>query len=156
LILTTLPILIGLVIQTLKGYFDYNLSTYLIDSYLITLPDYLQMVMLVFAVHLVVNNKFAGHAASIGLWLVLIVLRNFAGLNFNLFFFSYKPDFTWSEMNGLGHFGEPLFWFNIYWTFFGIFLILFFAIFFSRGTENGFKNRLKAAKKKLLSPSTVV
>lgn len=57
LLLTTLPIFIGLIIQTLKGYYNYQLTTYLIDSYLITLPDYLQMVMLVFAIHLVINNK---------------------------------------------------------------------------------------------------
>ena len=88
LALTTLPILVGLIVQTLKGYFQYDLGVYLTDSYLISLPDYLQMVMLVFAVHLVANNKFAGHAAAIGIWLVILILRNFAGYNFNLFFFS--------------------------------------------------------------------
>ncbi|MEM1407567.1 MAG: M1 family aminopeptidase [Bacteroidota bacterium] len=155
-ILATIPILVGLVIQTLKGYFNYNLSTYLIDSYLISFPDYLQMVMLVFAVHLLVNNKFAGHAASIGLWLVLIILRSFASYDFNLFFYSYKPNYTWSEMNGLGHFGEPLFWFNSYWTAIGIFLLLFFSIFFSRGSEGNFKTRLRQAKSMFVSPQTVV
>ncbi|TRX51395.1 hypothetical protein FNH22_24195 [Fulvivirga sp. M361] len=155
-ILATIPILIGLAIQTLKGYFNYSLSTYFIDSYLISFPDYLQMVMLVFAVHLFINNKFAGHAASIGLWLVLIILRSFANFDFNLFFYSYKPNYAWSEMNGLGHFGEPLFWFNSYWMAFGFFLLLFFSIFFSRGTEVSFKNRLRRAKASLVSPSTVI
>ncbi|WP_373400388.1 hypothetical protein V8V91_12730 [Algoriphagus halophilus] len=127
LLLTTLPIVVGIIIQTLKGYFNYDLGVYLVDSYLISLPDYLQMVMLVFAVHLLVNNKFAGHAAAIGIWVLIIVLRNFANYDFNMFFFSYKPGYRWSDMNGLGHFGEPLFWFNLYWTAFGIFLILFSA-----------------------------
>ena len=86
LILTTVPIFVGILIQTLKGYFNYDLKVYLIDSYLISLPDYLQMVLLVFAVHVVVNNKFAGHAAAIGIWLVMLILRNFADYNFNLFF----------------------------------------------------------------------
>jgi ABC-type transport system involved in multi-copper enzyme maturation permease subunit len=155
-LLASLPILIGVLVQTSKGYFNYHLSTYLTDSYLIVFPDYLQMVMLVFAVHLLVNNKFAGHAASIGLWLVMIVLRNFAGYNFNLFFYSYKPDYRWSEMNGLGHFGEPLFWFNLYWMLFGIFLILFLSIFYSRGTESSFRNRWRTAKTRLLSKTTAV
>jgi ABC-2 type transport system permease protein len=153
LVLTTLPILVGLIVQTLKGYFHYDLSVYLIDSYLISLPDFLQMVMLVFAVHLVVNNKFAGHAAAIGIWLVMIILRSFADYNFNLFFFSYKPGYTWSDMNGLGHFAEPLIWFNIYWTAWGIFLLLFFSIFFSRGTENSWKSRLNSAKARLKKPA---
>ncbi|MCX2745445.1 M1 family aminopeptidase [Mangrovivirga sp. M17] len=156
LILATLPILVGLAVQTLKGYHEYHLSTYLIDCYLITFPDYLQMIMLVFAVHLLVNNKFAGHATSIGIWLIFIVLRQFANYDFNLFFYSYKPNYRWSEMNGLGHFGEPLFWFNIYWTLFGISLVLFFSIFYSRGTENNFKKRIQNAKSRLFSKWTVV
>ena len=150
LVLTTLPIVVGVGVQTLKGYFDYDLGVYLTDSYLISLPDYLQMVMLVFAVHLVANNKFAGHAAAIGIWLVILILRNFADYNFNLFFFSYKPGYTWSDMNGLGHFGKPLFWFNLYWTAWGIFLVLFFSVFFSRGSENSLKSRWVAAKSRFL------
>ncbi|WP_297336549.1 M1 family aminopeptidase [Algoriphagus sp.] len=153
LLLTTLPILIGITVQTLKGFFEYDLKVYLIDSYLISLPDYLQMVMLVFAVHLLVNNKFAGHATAIGIWLIMIVLRNFAEYDFNLFFYSYKPGYTWSDMNGIGHFAEPLFWFNLYWTAWGIFLVLFFSIFFSRGTDSAFKSRLETAKSKLSSPA---
>ncbi|WPR74560.1 ABC transporter permease/M1 family aminopeptidase [Algoriphagus sp. NG3] len=148
LLLATLPVVVGLIIQTLKGYFNYDFGVYFVDSYLISLPDYLQMVMLVFAVHLVVNNKFTGHATAIGVWVLIIILREFANYDFNLFFFSYKPSYRWSDMNGLGHFGEPLFWFNLYWTAFGIFLILFFSIFFSRGTENSFKSRLINARKK--------
>ena len=156
LILTTIPVVVGLVVQTLKGYFDYDLEVYLIDSYLIGLPDYLQMVMLVFAVHIVVNNKFAGHAVAIGIWLVMIILRDFADYNFNLFFYSYKPGYTWSDMNGLGHFAAPLFWFNLYWTAWGLFLLLFFSIFFSRGTENSWKSRWQAAKSRLGSPGTKI
>ncbi|WP_332912389.1 hypothetical protein [Algoriphagus boritolerans] len=152
-VLTTLPIIVGLLVQTLKGYFDYNIPVYLIDSYLISLPDFLQMVMLVFAVHLVVNNKFAGHAAAIGIWVVMIILRNFAEYDFNLFFFSYKPSYTWSDMNGLGHFAAPLIWFNIYWTAWGIFLVLFFSIFFSRGIEDSWKSRIKTAKTRLRNPA---
>ncbi|WP_194775905.1 ABC transporter permease/M1 family aminopeptidase [Pararhodonellum marinum] len=155
-ILSAIPILVGVIIQTLKGYFQYDFYTYFVDSFLIALPDTLQMVMLVFAVHLLVNNKFAGHAAAIGVWLVMIILRNFAEFDFNLFFYSYKPNYMWSEMNGLGHFGKPLFWFNIYWTAFGLFLILFFSIFFTRGVEDSFKSRWKAARQKLGKPATLL
>jgi ABC-type transport system involved in multi-copper enzyme maturation permease subunit len=148
--LTTLPIVVGVIVQTLKGYFDYDFGVYLTDSYLISLPDYLQMTMLVFAVHLVVNNKFAGHAAAIGIWLVILILQNFADYNFNLFFFSYKPGYTWSDMNGLGHFGTSLFWFNLYWTAWGLFLVLFFSVFFSRGSENTFRSRWNTAKRRFM------
>ena len=129
------------------------LGVYFTDSFLISFPDYLQMTLLVFAVHLVVNNKFAGHAAAIGIWLVILILRNFADYNFNLFFFSYKPGYTWSDMNGLGHFGKPLFWFNLYWTAWGIFLVLFFSVFFSRGSESSWRSRWKMAKDRFFGTS---
>jgi ABC-type transport system involved in multi-copper enzyme maturation permease subunit len=153
LALTILPIIVGVLIQTLKGYFDYDLGVYFTDSFLISLPDYLQMTLLVFAVHLVVNNKFAGHAAAIGVWLVILILRNFADYNFNLFFFSYKPGYTWSDMNGLGHFGKSLFWFNLYWTAWGLFLVLFFSVFFSRGSESSWKSRWKMARDRFFGTS---
>ncbi len=156
LLLATIPVVVGPIIQILKGYYQFNWSTYFIDSYLITFPDYLQMSMLIFAVHLFVNNKFGGHAVSIALWLAMIVLRTFADFNFNLFFFSYKPGYLWSDMNGLGHFGAPLLWYNLYWTLFGLFLILFFSITYSRGAESNIKTRLSNAKERLLKPYALV
>lgn len=155
-VLASLPIVVGLLIQLAKGYTQLDLPVYLVDSYLISFPDYLQLMMLVFAIHLLINQKFAGHAVSIGIWLVMIVLRTFADYDFNLFFYSYKPSYMWSEMNGLGHFGEQLFWFNLHWTVVGLFLVLFFSIFYSRGTESTIKSRLLLAKQRLTAPSTLV
>jgi ABC-2 type transport system permease protein len=155
LVLATLPMVVGVLVQTLKGYFHYDFKAYLIDSYLITYVDYLQMIMLVFAVHLLVNNKFGGHAVSIALWLLLFILRSFVELNFNLFFFSYKPNFIWSDMNGLGHFAQPLLWFNVYWTAFGLFLVLFFSLFYSRGTEAGFLQRFKGARQRMMGQTAL-
>lgn len=155
-LLASLPIVVGLIIQTLKGYYNYDIGVYLIDSYLISFPDYLQMLMLIFAIHLIVNNKFAGHAVSIGIWLVMIVLRDFADFNFNLFFFSYKPNYIWSDMNGLGHFGSPLLWYNLYWTAFGVFLILFFSLFYARGSDINFKKRLSQGKSRLKNSTAVL
>lgn len=155
-VLATIPIVVGVIVQLLKGYTNLKIGWYLIDTYLITFPDFVQMVMLVFAVHMIVNSKFAGHAAAIAVWLIILVLRNFAGYDFNLFFYSYEPGYRWSEMNGLGHFAEPLLWFNIYWTSFGIFLLLFAAIFYTRGSESTFKSRLIAAKSRLTQGPTLV
>lgn len=153
LILTTIPFFAGILVQTLKGYFNYELEIYLIDGYLISLPDYLQMVLLVFVVHMVVHNKFAGHFTAIIIWMAMYILRNFADFDFNMFFYSYKPNWTWSDMNGLGHFVKPLFWFNLYWSAWGLFLVLFLSIFYSRGTENNWKSRWQIAKSRLSKPA---
>jgi ABC-2 type transport system permease protein len=152
-ILAVIPIPVGLLVQTLKGYFNYELPIYLVDSLLITYPDYLQMVMLVFAIHMLFNNKFAGHAASIAVWVVLGVVMDLADINFRLFLYSFKPSYIWSDMNQLGHFSSSLLWFNIYWTAIGLFLVLFFSIFFIRGAEVNFASRWNKAKKRFKSPA---
>jgi hypothetical protein len=69
------------------------------------------MVMLVFAVHLVVNNKFAGHAAAIGT----------AGadgtpgfLRVTISIPSFIPELPLEQI--VGTFWRTAFWFNLYWT----------------------------------------
>jgi ABC-2 type transport system permease protein len=153
LVLAIIPIPVGILIQIMKGYFQFDLHIYLIDSFLISLPDYLQMTMLVFAIHLLVDKKFVGHALSIAVWLIIAVVLGLAKINFTMFQYSFKPPYLWSDMNGLGHFAAPLFWFNLYWTAFGLFLVLLFSIFFKRGTENSFSSRWKTAKKRFKTPA---
>ena len=99
--------------------------------------------MLAFFVHALVNSKFLGHFVGIAVWFLMFVLRNFLEMNYNLFFYSFKPGYQISDMNGFGHFAAPLFWFNFYWMAFGLILLLFAALFWTRGTENNFKKRLK-------------
>jgi hypothetical protein len=141
-ILVTIPMLVGMLVQILRGYFHFKFEFYLIDLYAITFWDYLQMTMLAFFVHALVNNKFLGHFVGIAIWFLMFVLRNFLDMNYNLFFYSYKPGYAISDMNGFGHFAEPLFWFNFYWLAFGGILLLLAALFWARGTEQSFKKRL--------------
>lgn len=141
LMLATIPMLVGLLVQVFKGFFNFKLHYYLIDLYLITFWDYLQMALLAFFVHALVNNKFLGHFAGMGIWIAMFVLRNFMDFNYNLAFFSYKPGYMISDMNDFGHFAKPLFWFNVYWTALGFILLFMAALMWSRGTEQGWKTR---------------
>ena len=141
--LATIPMLVGVLIQVLKGFFNFKFDFYLKDLYLITYWDYLQMTMLAFFVHVLVNNKFVGHFVGIAVWFIMFILRNFLEFNYNLFFYSYKPSYLISDMNGFGHFAQPLFWYNLYWMAFGGILLLLTAAFWMRGAESSFKRRLR-------------
>jgi hypothetical protein len=105
----------------LKGYFHFDFGKYFTDLYLLELPEYLQLTLLTFFVHTLVNNKFPGHVVSIGIWVLMFSLRQFGEYNYNLFFYSYTPGYTLSDMNGFGHFLRPLTLFNAYWLAFGAF-----------------------------------
>ena len=144
-IMATIPLIVGVAIQTIKGFRDYRLDVYLVDLYLLTLPGFIQMILLSFTVHVMVNNKFSGHGVAMLIWVSLFLLRAFADMNYNLFFYFFTPEFKWSEMNGIGHFIRPLFWFNLYWLLLGALLATLAYLFFQRGVVGGFKERWRVA-----------
>jgi ABC-2 type transport system permease protein len=145
IMLATIPIVLGIIIQILKGYFNFELPIYLTEMYLLTLPGYIQMILLSFSVHMIMNNKFAGHGVGLIIWITLFMLRNFAEMNYNLLFYFYVPDYRWSDMNGIGHFIKPQFWFNLNWLFLGALLFLLASLFYQRGITGGFKEKWRVA-----------
>ncbi len=147
--LVNLVLVCGVFNQILKGYFNFEFTKYFTDLYLIELPEYIELVMLAFIVHILVNNKFVGHVVSIGIWVFLFGLRNFAELDYNLFFYSYIPAYVVSDMNGFGHFLVATSWFHIYWLALGSIFLVLGNLFWNRGAESSFKARWKLAKERL-------
>lgn len=148
LFLTTIPLVAGVLVQIAKGFFDFNFKVYFIELYVISFPQYLQIVMLSFAVHIIVNNKFAGHAVGLLIWIVMFMLRSFADMDYNLLFYSYAPNYIWSDMDGINSMASGVFWFNLYWIFFGGLLLVIAAAFYTRGAFSGRKERWKLAKQR--------
>nr|MCU0403546.1 hypothetical protein [Chitinophagaceae bacterium] len=151
-LLATIPIVLGVLVQVLKGYFQFEFPVYFKEMYLLTLPGYLQMILLSFAVHLIANNKFAGHGLGLLIWITLFMLRSFAEMNYNPLFYFYTPDYRWSDMNGLGHFGKAQFWFNLNWLFLGSLLFLLASLFYQRGIAGGIKEKWRVAKQRFGIP----
>ena len=146
LILVSIPLVVGVIIQTIKGFTQYELGIYATELYLLTFPGFLQMILLSFAIHIVVNSKFAAHGVALLIWVGLFLLRSFAEMDYNLLFYFFTPDYAWSDMNGLGHFVAPLFWFNFYWLAFGLLLASVAYLFFQRGVSGGWKERWRVAR----------
>ncbi|HEY4327332.1 MAG TPA: M1 family aminopeptidase [Mucilaginibacter sp.] len=155
-VLATIPMILGILVQLLHGYTHFNMYVYFVELYAITFPQFIEMIMLSFAVHVLVNNKFGGHAVAIVIWVVMFVLRNFANMNYNLFFYSYAPNYMWSDMDGIGHTGIGVFWFNLYWTIFGYILLVIAAVFHNRGVVTSYKERLKIARQRFHGPIRIV
>ncbi len=145
LLLTNLILICGVVNQIIKGYFNFQFGMYFTDLYLIELPEYLQLVMLAFFVHILVNNKFLGHVISIGIWVAMFGIHKLDVDN-NLFFYSHTPGYRLSDMNGFGHFLKPISWFNIYWLSLGSVFLVIGNLFWNRGAESEFSTRWKLAK----------
>jgi ABC-type transport system involved in multi-copper enzyme maturation permease subunit len=147
-ILSVVPMIIGIIIQTLKGYTHYEPGIYLREMLLLTFPGFVQMILLSFAVHTIVNNKFAAHGITMLIWITMFLLRNYAHMDYNLFFYFYTPNYLWSDMNGLGHFAQPQFWFNFYWLCCGFMLALIAFLFYRRGVPASFRSQWRLAKQR--------
>ncbi len=144
-ILSNIPIVVGVIVQILKGYTGFNFSIYFTEMYLLTLPGYFQMVLLCFAIHIIMNNKFGGHGVAMLIWVSMFLMRAFARMDYNLFFYFYTPNYLWSDMNGIGHFLKPQNWFNFYWLMLGSLLATLAFLFFQRGIVGGFRERWRVA-----------
>lgn len=155
-LLATVPMIVGVTVQVLHGFFEFKWEYYFIDLYAITFWDYWQMALLAFFVHALINNKFLGHFVGIAIWVLIFVARSLLNWNYNLFLFSYKPSYRISDMNDFGHFAEPLFWFNVYWTSFGFILLVLAALMWARGANHSFKSRWQAFKSRWNKTSATI
>ena len=150
-LLANIPIIAGVLVQTLKGYTNYNFGVYFTEMYLFTLPSYLQMILLCFAVHAIMNNKFGGYGVAMLIWVTMFLLRSFARMDYNLFFYFYTPNYIWTDMNGIGHLMAPQNWFNFYWLMLGALLATLSFLFYQRGVTGGFKERWRVAMERFNS-----
>lgn len=148
-LLAMCPIITGIINQAIKGFYFFEFGLYIQYALFIIFPNYLQYLALAFFVHIIANNKFAGHGITMGIWFVLFGLSVFFDYDYNLFKYGYEPSWKYSDLNGFGHFVEPLFWFNFYWLALGIVFLLLGNLLWNRGLVESVKTRMKVAYKRL-------
>ncbi|MEO5890435.1 MAG: hypothetical protein ABIQ31_09295, partial [Ferruginibacter sp.] len=146
--LAFIPVILAFLIQILKGFYQFNFPVYFTYLFIVILPKLLEMVLFSYMVHVVVNNKFAGHAIGIVFWVAVFFLRISGIFGYNLLLYSYTPSYRVSDMDGLGHMLAPVNWFNLYWLIFGGLLIIISALFYYRGVTSSFKERTQLLKER--------
>ena len=70
---------------------------------MITFPQVLTFALLALFMQTIVSNKFIGHGIVIGIFVITPILFNFGWEN-TLYLFGNTPPYTYSDMNGYGHF----------------------------------------------------
>lgn len=130
--------------QISRGYFQLEPALYAKGFLLITL-SFVFLAAVSFFLQVISKNKFIGYLLMI---IVLVVRRVLPELGFEhtLFRYGSHPPAPYSDMNGYGHFVEPLFWFNLHWSIACILILGFSAVFWVRGTESSLKNRILEAR----------
>lgn len=146
--LTFAPLLVGLTVQTIKGFYLFNFPAYFVNIFIVILPRFLEMVLFSYVIHVVINNKFVAHGIGVSIWVLMFFLRITGIFNYNLLLYSYTPWYGISDMDGLGHMTSPVMWFNIYWLIWGGLLVIISALFYYRGITSSFKERLQLLRER--------
>jgi ABC-2 type transport system permease protein len=147
LFLLTIILLCGVLMQTIDGYHHYELVEYFQELYLITFPGVLMYAFLALFLQTVLSNKFVAHGIVLGVFVLDIVLFNF-GWEDTLYLFASNPPYTYSDMNGYGHFVPSLFWSLSYWLAISALLGVVSIAFALRGTDDSWKARLRQARER--------
>ena len=143
-LLASVVLVCGVLSQTFEGYFRFELSHYAKEIYLIYLPQLLMVVLLALFLQTVLGNKFVAHAVVVGFFILIPTLYSW-GIENRLYMYGEITPYTYSDMNGYGHFTKALFWVTSYWLCIGGLLGVFAIAFARRGTEQSFGARLKKA-----------
>jgi ABC-2 type transport system permease protein len=156
-ILLAVILLCGVIMQTVSGYYHYDLLQYFKELYVITFPVVIGFTLLAFFVQTIVSNKFMGHAIVIGIFVLDPIMFRF-GIENTLLLPGQNTPYTYSDMNGYGHFVPALLWSLVYWTAIFAVLACFSIALARRGAEDGWYPRLMQARERLprLIPALVL
>ena len=147
--------LAGIVTQTIKGYYNYQVGLYVQALFGIRYPDMVLFAAFAMLVHSLVNNKYVGHLLVIVILIGLSFLP-FFGLDRGLYQYSYDSGATYSDMNEWGPFLTPFVWWKAYWLSFCVILLVIAVLFWPRGEETRYAMRLRQARERFSRPARAI
>lgn len=150
-LLMLVVMLTGMAIQIGKGYFVLEPGLYLYHLFLLQLPGYALGAVLAIALQVLINQRYLAYFAMI-VYYVTVVTISSLGLGDPLLLYGEMPRFVYSAMNGYGHYLPRERWFEAYWAGAAIVLMMLAVLFWARGTNDGWRQRLQLARRRLSLP----
>jgi ABC-2 type transport system permease protein len=144
LVLLTVAGLCGIIMQTVAGYYHYELLEYAKELYLVTFPQVLIYVLMALFIQTIVSNKFIGHGLVIFVFVITPILQSFGWEN-TLYLIGNTTSVTYSDMNGYGHYVPALIWSTLYWLSIFSFLAVVSIALARRGSETSWAARFRLA-----------
>jgi len=121
-----LMIVTGIVYQSVRGYYHFELGVYVRILFLVHFPTYIMFLILVFFIHNAVNHKYLSHFIFI-LFVVgrsrlramgmqeVDMINGFGTMWHNLLFPFGRPELLYTDMTGFGANVVAYIWFSLYW-----------------------------------------
>jgi ABC-type transport system involved in multi-copper enzyme maturation permease subunit len=150
-VMLAIAMVAAMLVQMFKGYFALEPVLYLRMLFTVLLPQYVLLAVLAIAAQVLINNKYLAYFVLILYYAATLVFSGF-GLDHPMLLYGQTPQFTYSAMNGFGHFLPRERAFELYWT--GVALVLLAAslVMWPRGVNDSFKSRLQLARRNLTLP----
>lgn len=145
----------GIIVQSFKGYYNFEIILYMKGLFGINLIGWLFICVLAMLVQTLVNHKFIGHFIMI-VYFLYSLFQTPLGMEHKLYQYGSDIGMPYSDMNGYGHFVFPYVIFKIYWAAFALILAMLSNLFWIRGTETKFSVRWQLAKQKFNRPAKFV
>lgn len=143
---------IGIGWQWLHGYTRIQPLLYLGTLALLAVL-YVLLAVLCLALQVVCGNRFVGYVLGV-LWLVLLkVAAPLLGWNDHLFMYGTTPALPHSALNGYAGFLSAVLWFDAYWLWLALALLVLAACCWLRGTPAPWRQRLHAAAARCRTPA---
>ena len=141
--------IIGMLIQTFQGYFNYEIGLYFKTLFLLRSFNYLLFCVLAITIQTIVNHKYLGFFVTILAYLLTSTFLPLVGLQHNLWAYSSDPGLPYSDMNGYGHFIWGFLTFKAYWVSLALLLLVVTNLFWVRGSETDLSVRFSLFKQRI-------
>ncbi|NYE63864.1 ABC-type transport system involved in multi-copper enzyme maturation permease subunit [Duganella sp. 1224] len=150
-LLLVIVMLSGMAVQVFQGYFLLEPGLYLRHLFLILLPGYALTAVLAIALQVIINQRYIAYFAMISYYLITVTAGTL-GLDNPLLIYGTLPDLVYSAMNGYGHFLVRQRWYEAYWGGAALLLVVAALLFWARGANDGWRQRLQLARHALTMP----
>ncbi|TFW31261.1 ABC transporter permease/M1 family aminopeptidase [Duganella callida] len=150
-LLMLVVMLTGMAIQIFKGYFMLEPGLYLHQLFLVHMPYYILIAVLSIAMQVIINQRYIAYFAMIVYYVISLTAPN-AGFDNPLLIYANTPHIIYSAMNGYGHFLLRERWYDAYWGGAAVLLTVASLLFWDRGTNDGWRQRLQLARHALTVP----
>ena len=143
-----ISVLAAMGVQAAKGFTDFQIGHYLLWYVLPQSVDWILLAVLAVFLQTLSPHKFVGWGLMV---IYLITTITFVNLGFehNLYNYGGAPNVPLSDMNGMGRFWIGAWWFRLYWTAFGLILLVLSYALWRRGTETRLWPRLARLPRRL-------
>lgn len=136
--------LTSMAVQTFNGYYRYQPGLYFAALFGVMGFWYYLWCIPAVLVQVLAPGKFFGMLVFLLVFLAVQTLPS-VGFEHHLYRFA-APEAPYSDMNGYGHFVEPVVAFSLYWLCFAALLMILSHLFFPRGRALHWRGRLATAR----------